>query len=293
VSQVSKQNPNWSASRFGTFSGCKNKYKLTYIDSLVVVGKDSELASKGISFHSIAEAMDSSKTIDEITKEAVSVLSDTTFDQEKYPVLKSIPRFFLWWKEYVTKFEDAGYKLSKENWERGEILGNPIVGAIDLLLINYKTKEYRIYDYKTGATAKIAGYENQLLLYAWMVGKRLELTDDEIAEKCKLYVFFPLAGLKDETPDNTEKMMLKNMKQLVFTTHDIEETINFFSSVILESEKTDWDKFDPVANSTMSFACSFCGFCGNKDYCSTTYTAGLRFPRKAKVMTKAEAKELK
>jgi hypothetical protein len=286
-------NNRWSASRFGTWLGCKQKYKLVYNDELVVIGRDAEVATKGLAFHEIAEHMDSTKTEADLYEMAKEVLGTKDFDQEKYPVIKAIPRFYMWWQEYVKKYEDQGYTLYRENWENSKLDDKPLVGAIDVLLINEKTKDVRIYDYKTGSTAKIAGYENQLLLYVYMIAKRLGISD---YSKLQTYLFFPLAGLKDENNEDpkktTEKMMLKTMKQLIFTEQDVNDVITNFKNIINETESIDWDKWDAVQNATMSFACSFCSFVGHSKHCPLSYASNCRFPRKAVVMTKEEAKKL-
>jgi len=284
-------NPRYSASRFGCFDSCKLKYKWVYVDEFVAVGKQAELATKGLAFHEIAEAMDSSKSIDDLNDIAKGILEGMEFDQEKYPVIKAIPRFFLWWQEYIRKWESEGFVLEKESWQYSALEGKSIVGAIDVLLINESTKEVIIIDFKTGSTAKVAGYENQLLLYAYMMKNKLKTKYDKI----KTYLFFPLAGLKDEdvdNPDSVKKMMLKTFKEMIFSEDDVKDVLNNFKKIIKESDTTDWENLDLVQNSNMSFACSWCDFCGHPEYCPVTYKSGMRFPRKAKIMTKAELKEL-
>jgi len=286
-------NPRWSASRFGTYTGCKNKYNIVYQKELVVVGKENSLAAKGLSFHEIAEFMDSTKTLKQLTSFAKKHLKDVTFDQEKYPVIKTIPRFYLWWQEYIKKFEEQGFELFRENWEYGKIDESPIVGAVDVLLINRKTKEVKIIDYKTASQAKIAGYENQLILYAYLLSKRLKIKEEDITKKIETYVFFPMAGLKDEEATDTEiaqKMMMKSMKQLVYSLDDVDNTLAEFRGIIKESESIDWEKSNPKDNATMSFACSFCDICGHQVLCPLSYEAKLRFPRKAKIYLKSDKK---
>lgn len=288
-------NSRWSASRFGTYLGCKQKYRLTYIDDLVVIGRDSPLATKGLAFHEIAEQMNSSRTIEDLNKIAESVLQEKNFDKEKYPVSKAIPRFYYWWKEYVSKYENQGFKVYRENWENGKIKDQPLTGAIDMLLINDNTKEVKIYDYKTGSQAKIAGYENQLLLYAYMVAKRLNIPENEISDKISTYLFFPLAGLKDEELTDekiAEKMMLKTMKQLVFTNEDVSNVISSFEKIVEDSDSMDWNTTNAESIATMSYACSFCSFCGHIKLCPASHKSGLMFPRKAKVFTKQQLKEM-
>jgi len=286
-------NPRWSASRFGTFKGCKNKYNIVYIKELVVSGRESPLAAKGLSFHEIAEWMDSSKTLRGLTTFAKKKLKDATFDQEKYPIIKAIPRFYYWWQDYIKKYEEQGFELFRENWEYGKIDEHNVIGAIDVLLINPKTKEVKIVDYKTSSQAKLNGYENQLLLYVYLLSKRLKIKEEDITKKIETYGFFPLAGLKDEElsdPEIAKKMMMKNMKQLVYTIEDVDNALKEFRDIIKESDNTDWENIDPKEAATMSFACSFCDACGHQLLCPISYQAGLRFPRKAKIHLKSDKK---
>jgi len=283
-------NARWSASRFNCYKGCKVNYLNTYIRELVVLGKESELQTKGLSFHEIAELMDSKKTLKQITKIAEKVLKEYSFDQEKYPVIKAIPKFYMFWQEYVKKWEEQGFKIFKEQWEYSSLEKKSIVGALDLLLINEETKEAIIIDYKSGGTAKISGYEGQLLLYAYMIKNRLKTKYDKI----KMYVFFPLAGLKDEdgTEETSHKLMLKSLKEFIFSEDDVKNILEEFKGIIKSSDEEDWENLDLEKNSNMSFACSWCAFAGHPVYCPTSNKAGVLFPRKAKVITKEEAKKL-
>jgi hypothetical protein len=266
---------------------------LTYERELVVVGREAELAQKGLSFHQIAEAMDSTKTEQDLYDLAKKILDDSTFDQEKYPVIKSIKRFYLWWQVYIKAYENAGWTLYKETWENGKLVDKPLVGAIDCLLVAPDKKSAIIIDYKTAATAKADSYKDQLLLYAWMVAKRLHI-DDYTNVKC--YVFFPLAGLKDEDENDSKKtaevMMYKMMKQILFTNQDVEAVVSNCENIIKDADNLNLENWDSQKNATMSFSCSFCPFLGNKEYCPESYAHSFRFPRKAKVYTKTELKAL-
>jgi hypothetical protein len=287
-------NQRWSASRFSTYQGCRQKYKLVYENELVVTGRESDLAQKGLSFHEIAEFMDSSKSEEDLFNHAKQVLEIADFDQEKYPVIKSIPRFYLWWQTYIQPKINDGWTLSKECWENSKIDSKDLVGAIDCLLISPDKKSVIIIDYKTASTAKAEGYKDQLLLYAWMVAKRLKIKK---YENIQCYVFFPLAGLKEEDNSNpkktTEIMMQKTMKQILFTEDDVNEVVSKFKNIIDETENIDWNLWDPEKNSSMNFTCSWCPFLGHIEYCPTSHNAGFHFPRRAKVMTKEESKKLK
>ena len=289
---LTNQNPRWSASRFGSFTSCKTKYFLNYIASMVVEGRASELAVKGIAFHEIAEFMDSSKSLAGLTEHAKKLLVDFDFDQEKYPVIKSIPRFYMWWQEYIVPLEKKGFKVHKEQWENSSLDDAPVVGAVDLLLINEATKEAYIIDYKTSAHPRIAGYENQLLLYAYMIKNKLNTTFDKI----KTYLFFPLANLKEEDISNEESIrtnMLKTYKELKFTENQVLDVVDNFVQIIRKSNSEKWAEFDLDKNASMGFYCSFCDFLGHPKYCPATYANGFKFPRKAKVLTKEEQRQKK
>jgi len=287
-----KQNPRWSASRFGAYNSCRTKYLLTYIWQLVVIGKDIDVQEKGLAFHQIAEFMDSTKTLEDLKNHAATILEGYDFDQEKYPVIKAIPRFYLFWNEIIKPYEEQGFTVTKESWEYSAINKKSVVGAMDLLLINEVTKEAVIIDFKTGSTAKINGYENQLMLYAYMIKNKLKTKYDKI----KTYAFFPMAGLKDEDVDDiesTRKFMLKTFKQLIFTEDQVKDMISEYTSLIKASENEDWDNLDLEQNASMAYHCNWCSFAGHPDYCPTTYKAGVRFARSNKIMTKEQLDILK
>lgn len=287
-------NPRWSYSRFSTFKSCKNKYKLQYLDQFVVIGREVDVADKGLSIHQIAEQLNSEMTFEQLMDIAKKDLETRSFDQEKFPVIKAIPRLWEWYQEFIVPFEKSGFRLYKESWERGIIEEQNFVGALDTLLIKEETNDIRIYDFKTAKTANASTYKSQLYLYTYLIAKRLGIED--FSNKIKLFVFFPLSDLKDEEVSDKEfakKQAMKMMKQIVFTNEDILSNIEDIRSSIIEDSKTDWANSDPRELAQMSYSCSWCGFCGNKTYCPLSYESGLRFPRKASVLTKESADKLK
>jgi hypothetical protein len=286
-------NPRWSYSRLSTFSSCRNKYNLVYQKELVVIGKEIAVQDKGLSLHQIAEQMNSSLSFENLIEIAKKDLEGRSFDQEKFPILKSIPRLYEWWQEFIVPFEQKGFKLEKEHWENGTLLDKKIVGALDTLLINEITKDIRIYDFKTAKTPNISTYQKQLILYAYLIGTRLGIKN--ISEKVKLFVFFPLANVLDEETTDKEiakKQAMKMMKQIIYTNEDITNIVSEFEEIIKEDTTINWEIADPINDAQLSFSCSWCDFAGNKQYCPLSYNSGLRFPRKAKVITKAEKEAL-
>lgn len=290
-------NPKYSASRFSAHNSCLQKYKLTYIDELVVENREFSVQKKGLIFHSIAEHTEIGESYESVFKRAEKEIADsgmTKEELEKYPLIKAIPGFYFWWQKYIEENVKNGFGLYKEQWEKGELAGMPLTGALDVCLINEQTTQFRIYDYKTGATAKLSDdYKNQLILYVYMLSKKFGVPENEIPERFKCYLFYPLAGIKDLDVTNAakvEKLALKNTLEYRFTLEDYYDTIKRFSDVIADDASRDWSAVDQVKDANMDFSCSFCSFCGHPRYCKLTYDAGLTFPRSAKVMTKEESK---
>ena len=293
-------NPKYSASRFGCYKGCLLKYKLTYIDELTDNGtRPSELAVKGIVFHKIAEETQIGESFESINERAKKVIDSYEYDKEKYPVDKAVPRFYYFWKTYIEKCVSEGYELYKEEWKNDTIAGEPLCGAIDLLLINKQNLQNDkpaviIFDYKSGSSAKIGNYSEQLTLYAWMMARELGIKEEDIPKKIKSFLFFPLAGIKKADDSTEEKMKintLKNILEYKFSLSEIRTTICSFEKIVEATKAKDWAKIDPLKDSNVDFGCTFCCFCGHPKYCPTTFNAGLTFPHSAKIKTKQEWKE--
>lgn len=293
-------NPNYSASRFGTFDQCLLKYKYTYIDDLVVVGREFAVQKKGTIFHKIAEETQIGESYESVYKRAEALVNKemTSEEIEKYPVMKAIPGFYFWWQTYVEPYVKDGYKLYKEQWEKGTIAGAPLVGALDVCLVNEEKKLFRIYDYKSGSAAKISdGYANQLLLYVYMLSKKFDIPDSEISERFSCYLYYPLtSAIRDIDVNDTKKIQqltLKNTLQYKFSVDEYEKTLKKFEQIVKDTQSKDWSKLDMIKDGNMGYGCSYCQFCGHPRFCALTNKAGMTFPHSAKIMTKAEAKALR
>lgn len=293
-------NPNYSASRFSTYNQCLLKYKYSYIDDLVVVGREFAVQKKGTVFHQIAEETQIGESFDSVKARAEALVNKELSKEEleKYPVMNAIPGFYFWWQTYVEPYVKDGYKLYKEQWERGELDGAPIVGALDVCLVNEEKKLFHIYDYKTGSAAKISdGYKNQLLLYVYMLSKKYDVPEDEITKRFECYLYYPLTkdirdiDINDE--EKIKKLTLKNTLRCIFTDDEYQNTLKSFRKIIADTKSKDWASLDQMKDGNMSFSCSYCQFCGHPRYCALTNKAGMTFPHSAKIMTKDEAKALK
>ena len=296
-------NQKYSASRFGCYKGCLLKYKYTYVDELTDNGtRPFDLATKGLVFHEIAEETQIGESFDSIMERAKKVIDAHEYDKTKYPIEKAIPRFYYFWKNYVEKYVNEGYELYKEEWKNDTIAGEPLCGAIDLLLVNRDhlacdddKPAVIIFDYKSGSSAKIGDYSNQLTLYAYMMARELGISLVDIPKKIKSYLFFPLAGLAKADDSTEEKMIkntLKNILEYRFSLSEFETTIMAFEKIVNDTKERDWNSIDPIKDATIEFGCSFCIFSGHPKYCPVTYNAGVFFPHSAKIKTKQEWKAM-
>lgn len=142
LGDIIKMNPKYSASRFSTYSSCLQKYKLTYIDELVVANREFSVQKKGLVFHSIAEHTEIDDTYEDVYKKAEATIKEfgmTDEELEKYPILNAIPSFYFWWQKYVVdKVKNEGYTLNKECWENGMLNKAPLTGALDVCLIRHE-----------------------------------------------------------------------------------------------------------------------------------------------------------
>jgi RecB family exonuclease len=292
---------NWSASRVATYKTCKLQYKYKYIDEIYPVEDYSaEAASKGTSFHEIAEFMDSSKSYEDLVAFAKSHLENADFDTEKYPIIKTMPRFWEFWEHRIKQSEALGFTLSKENWEHFTIADTKFVGAIDVLLINKSTGEVKIYDYKSGGTAKVSDdYKRQLTIYALAIGQRLGYDIPTIVKKISTFLFFPLAKIEnEEATDSTvaRTAMLKSIKELKLRIEDLTSLVEELRVLIAESNSSKWDELK-TDDASIGFYCSWCPYLGSIPEqcdgdaaflgCRLTYLQGLKSPRSMKFARKS------
>lgn len=146
--------------------------------------------------------------------------------------------------------------------------------------------QVRVYDYKTGSSVHLDGYENQLLLYGYMIGRQLGYSAEEIIENFKFYLFYPLVGIKTRmsTDEKIEARMLKDVIEYKFSVQDYNATLFNFEAAIKDDKERDWDNMDSLMNASLSFSCGYCQFCGHPDLCPLSAKSGLKFPEEAKVI---------
>lgn len=271
-----KQRP-WSNSRIDTFRSCALKYYYSYVQKWEPsIPANTEAADKGSCFHETVEIFKTGMPHDQVYTKLQEKIEEYKVDVTKYDEKAAVDRFFLFWNEFVAKKELAGYKVIPEFNCLDTIEGEPFTGYIDLLLDN--GEDVIIYDYKSAKSTSTTRYKGQLILYAYMIGHVRGWTNKEIAERCKLYIFFPFS--EQEKPITEHDKMLASVKQIKITEKDVNEIMAGFSSTIKEIKAMDWTKIDPNFLGKVEFACKWCPFLGSIDNgegfrgCGASYRAG-------------------
>lgn len=274
-------NGNWSASRISTFNSCPLKYYYTYVKKWVSsIPADNTAANKGLAFHETVEKYTTGMDKDALHKLMESKIQEYHVDTNEYDEFGALERFYLFWDEYIAPREKEGFVVKQESWASNKEestkfsanpklldgpLNEPFVGALDLFLENPTTGEYIIFDYKSGKSPVATKYRPQLILYAYLIGLNKGYTLAQMAEKCKLFVFFPLAKNEDidKLIDPKDKMFA-SVKALRLTEKDIEKTINDYKETIDNIHNMDWENPDANKLATSNFLCQWCDYCGSR-----------------------------
>lgn len=277
---------NYSASRLKCFEGCKLNYKYKYVDGWKALGLPGNvLSEKGLALHSTFEHYHTGMT----DEAAIQLLEQNKkvhpVNEEQYPVTEGLKRFFIFWDRFVKPYEQQGYKIEKETWVKAEIEGEPFVGAIDLLLDHGDSAI--IVDYKSASSISTSGYRSQLLLYAYMIGLNRGWDCKQIAERVKLYVFFPLGKVTAKSADTFEKQALNCIRQIEFNAMDVDENAEHFISDIKEIKSKNWNNVS-TNDAQIAYHCNWCDYAGSVPNsegfkgCPLSYGQGYRQLRKVK-----------
>lgn len=286
---------NYSNSRLKCFHTCKLKYYLQYIKKFDSSDTSkSPVTEKGLALHETAENFYSGITDEEakklmdskILEHNVKNLDTIEFDENGYaldekgeiildkegnpctkdnvpdafPMYRALQRLKYFWKNFVEVKEQEGYVTKKEEEFRGEIEGKSFMGYLDLFLD--KGDAVIIGDYKTPKTINAAQYKEQLMLYAYLVGKQRGWDEDEIEKRIKLYVFFPFGDHKKEGLTEVEDA-LACLKQVKFTAFDLRDVIQtFYINSIKEAEAFDWSQVTAFSGKYNQWTCKWCQYLG-------------------------------
>lgn len=281
---------NWSASRISTFRTCPLKYYYTYVKKWVSsIPADNTAANKGTAFHETVEHYHTGMSHDELHKIMEGKVVEYNVDTTVYDEYAALERFYLFWENYIAPREREGFIVKQEDWATNKLpstrnpdalpnpdkdgeepallpgpLDEPFVGALDLFLEHPTTGEYIIFDYKSGKSPQATKYRSQLILYAYLIGLNKGYTYAQMAEKCKLMVFFPLA--KDDKIDkliSMEDKMFASVKQLRLTEKDIEDTVAEYKDTIGEIHSMDWDNVEAEQLAVPNYLCQWCDYKGS------------------------------
>ena len=268
----------WSSSRVSCYVSCPLKYKLNYIEKWAPdqPPPTSELQTKGLAFHETVEQYEEVMSKEDIFKVLDEKIEKYKVDTVKYPLKPAIEKFLIFWSTLVSPKLKDGWKVDKEYWTEGAINRRPFCGALDLYL--HSDNEIVIVDYKTGKNGVAASYKNQQILYAILEGQKRGWTNKQIAEKTKIFLFFPLmADLESKT---AEQNMLRSLKELKFEESDVNEVLQYYQTNLQKISVEDFDN----AKGNLSHECSWCQYCGakpNKDGfigCVQSVKAGFEMP---------------
>lgn len=275
---------NWSASRVGCFADCQLKYRLSYQEGWKSTAPvNTMLADKGSAFHNTVEKYHTGMSHEDLWKvleENVKKWHVNTTDPEKegyYDYKPAMEKFFVFWDKLVAPKEAEGWKISQEGWVKGEMNGEPFVGALDLCLEN--DNQIIVVDYKTGKSINANAYKPQQVLYAYLKGKEKGWTVEETCGRVRLFIFGPLqTDLENKT---VEQNMMRGVKEIKYTVEDMNDLINNYYLYNINAIHTmNWAR----AQGNMTHACSWCPYCGSKPNdkgfagCPRTVAAGFATP---------------
>lgn len=271
---------NWSASRISTHHSCPLKYYYTYVKKWIPSKEVSKVdANKGLCFHETVEHYKTGMSHDDLKAIMAEKIKQYDVDTTVFDEYGALERFFLFWDELIATREKEGFIVKQEDWSKGEIEGEPFVGALDLFLENPTTNKCIIFDYKSAKTPAASNYKKQLVLYAYLTGLARHWSLETTVENIKLYVFFPFSP--QEKMITMEDKMLSSVKQIKFTKEDMEDIIqHYYIDTIREIKNTDWENIDLDKLAVPQFVCKWCPFIGSlpndKGFrgCKASYEAG-------------------
>jgi hypothetical protein len=278
---------NFSYSRVSTFNTCKLKYKFQYYQEIKAEGVDRKLADKGNAIHLAFEKYVKGDTVEKIMQYVDENIAKYKLNKEDYNYQEAVERFIEFQQSFMEPKIESGFKVYKEMWARSTFCSQPFIGALDTVLIS--NEEIIIVDFKSAKSAKTDSYQTQLLIYAYLLGKDRNWSYEEITNKIKVYVFFPLADIgKRASLLPVHDRMTSVLKQIVYNEITLQNTIQTLEKDIEKILAIDWNSINEN-DAEMSYVCQFCDFRGaipdpkiNFIGCPLTYAAGIRQSRKTK-----------
>ena len=247
--------PVFSHSRLSTFEQCKLKYKFRYIDKIIPDIEKTIESHLGSVVHSTLEWL-----YNEVKKKKIPSVDEVVINysqnwkedyDEEIPIIKK----YMTAKDYFNKgvqflinyyikhkpFDDNTLAVEKRILidldEEGKY---KIIGFIDRLVYNLKTREYEVHDYKTsGRLPSDEQIENdrQLALYS------IAIKELYGKEKGVILVWHYLSFNKRIDSRRTNEQLNKLKEDTLKLIKEIEATINFPPK---KSNLCHWCEYKPI-----------------------------------------------
>lgn len=269
-----------SISRIKNFKHCPLSYLYTYVDKFTPVERQPIwVQAKGLVLHQVFENLLKYENYDENDTPGLpyrTVDDQTTLKffkqamiENNLPVEKAVEfnlklglkRWLSFKHDYLDK---TGHIFYAEKQYNEILFGNTKTITILDLLEDCGNGNYIIYDYKTPKTINLESYKDQLVLYAYAIACSKGIIEAgsrdyaKVAERFKLFVFFPLATGNFEIYE-------KCLKELEFTAQDVERVMQ---DIIVSCGAIDNYDFTRPAEilqlSCPDFQCKWCAFYGAK-----------------------------
>ena len=258
MSEQTKKQKNYSASKLKCYNSCELQYDLLYNKHLTDLNDvGSPEAYKGTVFHKFAENIASYTNLN-LRIIFKNILEETLkdFDTSKLDIpslTEACQNFLNWWKS--KNFNPEDWTIIPEKYEQWSIGKVKLTGIIDLILINKKDNSIILIDYKTSKSADMSRHEDQLLTYSFYLMEKFNINISDFSKKVSLNIYYPYIINSDLSELKVTSSMLSEFRcKVEKTAEEIESKTNFY----------------PKPN----FMCKFCIFSGSNEYCQMSMILG-------------------
>ena len=273
-----------SVSKSKTFHGCRLGFKYKYIDKyeMVTPYKDP-VTTKGLVLHEAFERLlkyenyagDNPMSLEELkvnrkvadTKAVMeafkAAMEENAFgieDAKNFRLKLGLKRWLSFKHDFLDKRNSILY--AEKKYDEELFPGVNTVTILDLLEDNLDGT-FTIYDYKTPQRANVSNYKAQVITYAYQMACvkgiiKVGSDDyDKVAEKFKLYIFFPLM-------EGDHEDYAPCLKPVKFTAEDVKKTIEELKQTCTDIDTCDFTKSAEVLQPAKmdNFTCRFCDYLG-------------------------------
>jgi len=266
---MKKKKKRWSASKVKMYKSCELAYNLKYNKHLRntndVPQPDIE---KGLAIHLFAELV--AKAIvkgERIVKDVIQKKVADKYDLsiiDKTAYFNAVNAVLVFFKTFKGGITLERFEVIPEKWENWTIGNEDFVGIIDLLLIDKKTKEIYIIDYKSSKSKDMKRHDFQLKIYTYYLFQNYGYDLEKDLDKIHVGIFYPYV---DEAKGNLDFMKFKGPAEFY-------EFQTEMTSILdeIKTKTSNKEKFYPKT----SFMCKYCDFEGIHEYCPVSAIMGKR-----------------